>query len=386
MPEAYIKSFHAYLVPNRNFKKIRFFARIEGKEKECSFSIPKLGVEVTVPVDKGIAEAEISVDLDLWSFDNPVLYEVSASIRNDSVFDEIGFREIRVEGKNILLNGKEIYLKGICCHDESSNGGRIASDQERIKVLEVAKDLGCNALRLTHYPHNERMAKLADRYGILLWEEIPVYWLLDFTNPETYKNAENQLSELIERDYNRASVIIWSVGNENPDTDERLSFMKSLILQAKSLDFTRLVSAACLFDIETMQVQDRLMKYVDIIAFNEYYGWYFRDYSGLKSLLKNTEVDKPLMITETGGGAEAGFHGDAEELFTEEHQARIYEKQIEYSDNKIQGLFPWILFDFRSPVRMNDHQKFCNIKGIVAIDKERRKEAFSVLQAYYKSK
>jgi beta-glucuronidase len=386
VPNTYIQSFHAYLVPDGSFGNICLISKVCGFGKECSFSIPQLGVNVTVPIVDGIAKTLVSADFEIWSPDHPVLYEVLSSAGDDIVFDEVGFREIQVSGKQIMLNGKEVYLKGICYHDESIDGGRIVSDKERMKILQIAKELGCNALRLTHYPHNERMAKLADKWGILLWEEIPVYWLLDFNNPHTYKNAENQLCELIERDFNRASVIIWSVGNENPDTDERLQFMKKLTFQAKSMDPTRLVSAACLFNLDTMSVQDRLTEYIDIISFNEYYGWYLRDYSGLKTLLENTHVDKPLMITETGGGAEFGFHGDPEELFTEEHQAQIYEKQIEYSDGKIQGLFPWILFDFKSPVRMNDHQKFRNTKGIVAMDKERKKLAFKVLQAYYTSR
>jgi len=385
VPETFIQSFHAYLVPDGEFRNICFVARICGNAKECAFSIPQLDVEVTAQIIEGIAQTKVSVNISLWSPDNPILYNVSASVIDDKVFDEVGFREIRVSGKQILLNGKEVFLKGICVHDESDKGGRIASDDERLKILRVAKELGCNTLRLTHYPHNERMSKLADRNGILLWEEIPVYWLLDFNNIDTYNNAENQLSELIERDYNRASVIIWSVGNENPDTDERLQFMRNLVIKAKVLDSTRPVSAACLFDQDTMRVQDRLADYIDIVSFNEYYGWYLRDYDGLNTLFNNTQVNKPLMITETGGGAAFGFHGDAEELFTEEHQARIYEKQIQYSNGKIQGLFPWILFDFRSPVRMNNFQKFKNIKGIVSMDKENKKLAFKVLQNYYLS-
>lgn len=94
--------------------------------------------------------------------------------------------------------------------------------------FNLAKQMNCNFMRLAHYPHTEKAARIADKVGILLWEEVPVYWAIDFKNHDTYKNAENQLTELILRDTNRASVIIWSVGNENADTDDRLEFMSSL--------------------------------------------------------------------------------------------------------------------------------------------------------------
>ena len=230
------------------------------------------------------------------------------------------------------------------------------------------------------------MAVLADQAGMMLWEEIPVYWALDFENPETYSNAENQMRELMFRDKNRASVVIWSVGNENPDIQSRLDFMKGLLETCRNYDPTRLTSAACLVDVNTMCVKDRLAEFVDVVAFNEYYGWYYRDYEGVKVILDNTSIDKPMVITETGAGAKAGHHGGAEELFTEEHQERVYENQIRYTDGRIQGMFPWVLFDFISPIRKHPMQGGKNSKGLVAMDKATRKKAFYVMQEYYRNK
>ncbi len=380
VPERHIRDFRISLVPDGTFSRIKVSAETEG-DGDVTLSIPGLSINVRFR-----GETVIETSPRLWSPEDPYLYDVSLSFGVDRVSDKIGFREIRREGKKILLNGKEIFLKGICCHEESSSGGRTLSDDERLQILRTARDLGCNALRLTHYPHSGRMAQLADQEGILLWEEIPVYWLIDFANKETFLNASNQLRELIRRDYNRASAIIWSVGNENPDTDERYAFMKGLADTAREMDDTRLISAACLVNIDRMAVSDRLSEVVDIVSFNEYYGWYFRDYEGVARILENTCVDKPLMITETGAGAKAGYHGGDEELFTEEHQAKVYRKQIEYTDGKIQGLFPWILFDFESPIRMNPYQEDHNIKGVAAKDKKTRKMAFSVLQKYYRSR
>ena len=105
--------------------------------------------------------------------------------------------------------GKEIFLKGISCHEESVENGKALSIDEIRENLKIAKELGCNFVRLAHYPHSRETARLADELGMMLWEEIPVYWAIDFGNPETFADAQNQMTELILRDWRRASVIIW---------------------------------------------------------------------------------------------------------------------------------------------------------------------------------
>lgn len=388
VPQVFIKDFTCRLVPDSDFGKIEMSVKLSAPAAGpvCRFSIPELDIDESAAVDEqGEAVLAASACPVLWSPQTPRRYQVSASCGGDLVTDLIGFREIKTQGKKILLNGREIFLKGICCHEESRDGGRTLCDEERMEIINTAKEMGCNALRLTHYPHSERMAQLADRHGLLLWEEIPVYWALDFSNEHTYLNAQNQMRELIMRDKNRASVIIWSVGNENPDTEERLTFMRRLIETCKACDPTRLVSAACLVDVDTMSVRDRLSEFVDIIAFNEYYGWYHRDYEGIDQILNNTVTDKPLAVTETGAGAKTGHFGGGEELFTEEHQERVYQQQIRYTRGRVQGFFPWILFDFISPIRMNPMQGGKNSKGIVDMDKRRRKKAFYVMQEYYQN-
>lgn len=389
LPPVFIKDFFCYLMPNTNFEKIEMKIKLssEAAGQICRFSIAELGINEQVSTDeRGEAVLRVSAHPELWSPQNPRLYTVALSCGEDRIEDLIGFREIRIQGKQILLNGQEIFLKGVCCHEESRDGGRTLSDDERMDIINTAKEMGCNALRLAHYPHSERMSQLADRHGLLLWEEIPVYWAVDFSNEETLLNAQNQMRELIMRDKNRASVIIWGVGNENPDTQERLNFMKQLIDICKEYDQTRPVSAACLVDVDTMSVKDRLTEFVDLVAFNEYYGWYYRDYEGIDEILNNTAVDKPLAITETGAGAKTGHHGGAEELFTEEHQEKVYRKQLEYIDGRLQGFFPWILFDFVSPVRKHPMQGGKNSKGLVDLDKDRKKKAFYVMQEYYREK
>jgi len=219
-----------------------------------------------------------------------------------------------------------------------------------------------------------------------LWEEIPVYWAIDFENQSTYEDAENQLCELITRDYNRASVIIWSVGNENADTDARLEFMKNLAGKVKSIDPSRLVTAACLVNHEKVRIEDRLTKYLDVIGLNEYYGWYKPNFEELEVLGRNSNPDKPVVISEFGAGAKAGHHGSVSEKFTEEYMEHVYEKQIRTIKklDYVKGLTPWILYDFTCPRRQNRYQNGYNRKGLIAEDKETKKKAFFTLQSFYR--
>jgi len=389
VPQIFIKDFSCHLIPDSDFEKIEMkvclSTAIAGQN--CQFSIPELGIdELAVTTENGEATVSVPAHPELWSPETPRLYNISVSSGEDFVEDQVGFREIKIQGKKILLNGKEIFLKGVCCHEESKNGGRTLSDEERMEIINTAKEMGCNALRLAHYPHSERMSRLADQHGMLLWEEIPVYWAIDFMNETTFADAQNQMRELIKRDKNRASVIIWSVGNENPDTEARLSFMKCLAETCKADDPARPVSAACLVDVDTMSVKDRLAEFIDIVSFNQYYGWYYRDYEGVSEILKNSTINKPLVITETGAGAKTGHHGGTEELFTEEHQDKVYQKQIEYTTGKLQGFFPWILFDFISPIRKHPMQGGKNSKGLVDMDKKTKKKAFYTMQNYYEKR
>lgn len=110
------------------------------------------------------------------------------------VRDRIGFRTIERRGTEIFLNGEPIFLRGISVHEDDRDTGKVTSDEDIRRRFAHAKELGCNFLRLAHYPHHERAAEIADALGLLLWEEIPVYWAIDFENPATLRDANNQLT------------------------------------------------------------------------------------------------------------------------------------------------------------------------------------------------
>lgn len=397
VPGLFIKDFRIGLVRDGSYKNIeaKVVVSDESYSGEAIISIPELNVTEAIKIENGAGSHVITVSddaeneaggLELWSPENPKLYDVNVKLESDEVNDRVGFREIRVEGREIILNGKPMFLRGISCHEDSVPNGKALSTEERIENIKIAKELGCNFMRIAHYPHHEEMGKLADELGMMLWSEIPVYWAIRFERDKTYDDAHNQLMELISRDYNRASVIIWSVGNENADTDERLSFMKRLADTAHSEDNTRLVSAACLVDSEKNVIADRLAESLDVIGINEYCGWYTPDFEKLPQLLNNSNPDKPVIITEFGADALPGHHGTVDDKGCEECQADVYRKQVDVLSKipYIKGMTPWILYDFRCPRRTHFLQKYYNRKGLLSADKTYRKQAFYVLQEFYK--
>lgn len=386
VPAVYIRRFKIALKTDHCYNKI--IARVELSDMintSAELRIHELNIWEKINIVRGVGETEIIAHPELWSPEAPRLYDVSLTCNEDAVSDRVGFRELLVRGRNIMLNGNEIFLKGVSCHEDSPFNGKALTDEEITGNLRLAKELGCNYMRAAHYPHSEKLARYADRMGMLLWEEIPVYWAIDFSNAATMEDAGNQLSELIDRDYNRASVIVWSVGNENQDSDERFRFMGGLADLAHELDTTRPVSAACLISWNTLSIADRLAEKLDIIGLNEYFGWYDPNFALIEKLFENSNPAKPVIITEFGADAKAGFHGDKSVKGTEECQAYIYEQQLEVLGriSYVKGMTPWILHDFNCPRRTSYIQNYYNTKGLVSADRQNIKPAFYVLQRFY---
>lgn len=389
LPKSYIKDFTISLEKD-SLEHIRCEVEVsDAADENVLIKIPELHIDETILLKKGKGSIVLKPDaMKLWSPESPQLYAVSLEYKEDIIHEQIGLRQIKTVGQDILLNGKPIYLNGISLHEESVTNGKAVTEEEILENIKLAKEMNCNYMRLAHYPHTERVAQLADELGMMLWEEIPVYWAIDFENKMTMEDAQNQLSELIKRDKNRASVIIWSVGNENPDTDARLSFMSKLAQHAKALDPTRLISAACLVNHVDLKIQDRLEAYLDVIGVNEYYGWYEPDFKKLVQLLKNSNPQKPVIISEFGGDGATGHYGTIDEMGTETCQENIYKNQIEMFKITpyIKGISPWILFDFRCPRRHAKFQNGYNIKGLLSADKKHKKLAFYVMQEFYKNR
>jgi beta-glucuronidase len=326
-----------------------------------------------------------------WSPEDPKLYSVTISGSTDRIADRIGFRTIETRGRDILLNGKSVFFRGVSVHDENPLiPGRLRGSGDMRMLLQWAKDMNCNYVRLAHYPHSEEMIRLADEMGLMVWAEVPVYWTISWENAATYANANKQLTDLIVRDKNRASVVVWSIGNETPVSEPRNVFMSKLADAARGLDNSRLIGAALEVHRKGSEVtvEDPLADKLDLASFNEYAGWYWASNKDMLNFHFNIPYNKPVMITEFGADALGGFHGDSDTRWSEEYQDQLYKNQFKMLDAipGLRGMTPWVLVDFRSPRRPHPYyQDFWNRKGLIS-ETGKRKQAFYTLKSYYEKK
>jgi len=310
VPETFVQDYSVQLEKG-SMRQIKGWLQLNGPQLQqtVTIRIAEAGLSQTVQTDsKGRGEFSFTADLTLWSPENPKLYRVEITSESDQVIDHIGFRSIEARGTNILLNGKPIFLRGISIHEEApTRPGRAWSEDDARTLLSWAKELDCNFVRLAHYPHNEAMLRVADQMGLMVWAEVPVYWTIQWENPKTLYNAENQLKEMIARDHNRAALIIYSVANETPISDARNRFLRQLIQDAHAADPARLVSAALqasqLADGNrmTIRINDPIANDLDVLGNNEYIGWYVGRPENTDSIDWTSEYDKPLIMSEFGG-------------------------------------------------------------------------------------
>ena len=393
VPETFIRDYFIQLAKGLT-DEIHGWIQLDGKSfsQDVQIRIPEAGIVKLVKTDKsGYAAFTVKSKFTLWSPDNPKLYDVTIFSQTDTVKDKIGFRNIDAIGTKILLNGKKIFLRGISIHEEAPiRNGRAYSKEDADTLLGWAKQLGCNFVRLAHYPHNENMIREAEKMGILVWSEIPVYWTILWQNAAVMENASSQLRETITRDKNRAPIIFWSIANETPRGDDRLRFLKTLSDEARSMDSTRLITAATethYINPNTIMIDDPLGKYLDVLGCNEYIGWYDGLPAKADTINWKTAYDKPLVISEFGGDAKFGLHADTSTIWSEEFQENLYKHQIGMLKRIpfLQGMTPWILMDFRSPRRvLPGIQDFFNRKGLISNLGEKKK-AFFILQDFYRS-
>jgi beta-glucuronidase len=406
VPEQFIDDYDLHL-SREDHGLIEGYVHVEGAPAgtQVTVAIPELNAKALVTTDAD-SRAVVSMPvqhLSLWSPENPKLYKVelatAAGPGEDSLTDEMGFRTIETRGTQILLNGKPVFLRGVSIHAEAPyRTGRAYSEKDVDTLLGWAKEMGCNYVRLVHYPHDERMTRAADRLGILVWSEIPDYWALEFDNPAVLPKSEQQISEMIRRDRDKASIILWSVANETPNNEARTKYLTTMAALTHKLDPTRLVTAALLVRTEknpaggtTKIVDDPLGNVLDVIGANEYVGWYEQGLAGVDTTNWDIRYQKPLIMSEWGGGAKAGLHAPAgsatPDIWTEEYQADLYRHQIAMLNRipQLRGTSPWVLMDFRSPRRLNPGiQDNFNRKGLISEQGE-KKQAFFVLQKAYRS-
>jgi beta-glucuronidase len=394
VPETFIDQYDLHL-SRTEASQIEGWVHVAGGQPgaKVEVEIPELGAKTSaIAGEDGRAAIRVSTTgLERWSPETPRLYKVRVHAGQDAIEDLIGFRTIETRGTEILLNGKPIFLRGIAIHAEAPyRTGRVNTDKDAETLLGWAKELGCNFVRLAHYPHDEIMLRAADRMGLLVWSENPVYWAVQFDNPKALTKAEQQLDEEIGTSRNHAAIILWSMANETPNNEARTEFIEAEADHARQLDPTRLITAALLVHGEghTKIIDDPLGKALDVIGFNEYIGWYEGHPESSDMTEWRIAYEKPLIVSEFGGGAKAGLHGGENDRWTEEYQANIYRHQLGMLNKipQLRGMSPWILMDFRSPLRtLSGIQDGFNRKGLIS-DQGQKKSAFSILQKAYVDK
>ncbi|MGS2765033.1 glycoside hydrolase family 2 protein [Sinomicrobium sp. M5D2P9] len=379
---------------------VQGWVRLNGPEaaQKINIRIPELNIVFDTKTDgKGVAHIEFSSDFDLWSPENPKRYKVIVESETDTVTDHIGFRSIEVQGDKILLNGQPVFLKAVNIHEENPyEGNRAYSTEDARQLLTPAKELGCNLVRLVHYPHSENMVKEAEKMGLMVWNELPVYQNIRFSDSLVPQKMENMLNEMVRRDRNRCGVVIWALSNETyPGTSGRNNALAELTRKCRAADPTRLVTHVTNtqnYENNTFEVKDSLYLHSDIVSINQYIGWYIPWQGRPADTRWNIAFpDKPVFISEFGGEALYGSNnGPADEAayWTEGYQEKIYTDQVEMFGTipNLAGVCPWLLFDYRSLGRMHPvYQQGYNRKGLLS-EKGDKKKAWYIMKKYFKNK
>jgi beta-glucuronidase len=291
----------------------------------------------------------------------PNLYHVTVTLGwKGEDFDEydlsVGMRTVAVSGRKLLLNGKPVFMKGFGKHEDFMVIGKGLNHALIVKDFSLMEWIGANSFRTSHYPYSEEVLDYADRRGILVIDETPMVGLMKRNYCQEYlEKCKGIIHDLVDRDRNHPSVIMWSVANEPTSAEkEAEDFFKELYSFTKSLDDTRPVTLVTCMGID----EDVAIKYFDVICLNRYYGWY--SYPGqLDEASKALEADlehcsrkfeKPIMVTEFGADAVAGMHSDPPRQFTEEYQAEMLTQQYKIMSGKdyVIGSHVWAFADFKT--------------------------------------
>jgi len=367
--------------------------------------------EVSVRFSGGMGKATIKIPkVRLWSLEDPFLYSVTVTLNQgnrliDRYVTGTGVRTIAATDKQILLNGKPVFLKGFGKHEDFPVYGRGVAYPVMIKDFSLLKWVGANSFRTSHYPYDEEYMNMADREGILVIDEIPAVGL--FFHGDSIQLQQRQalckqyINELIARDKNHPSVIMWSIANEPfpanlgmmtsgqevKGEDRAIPSLKELIGEAKRLDSTRLATF-----VGVMGGPSDWLALGDVVCVNRYWGWYSNpgDIKTGASMLSaelnrlHRKLQKPIIVTEFGADTYPGNHADQAEMFSEEYQTAFIKAYLDVADAKdfIAGMHVWAFADFKTSqgiVRFNG----MNYKGVFTRDR-RPKMAAHYLRSRWK--
>ncbi|MEM2678061.1 MAG: glycoside hydrolase family 2 TIM barrel-domain containing protein [Thermofilaceae archaeon] len=321
-------------------------------------SAPLAELAREVELRAGISVFEVRLDgleVPEWSPENPRLYVVGAQLVVDGLvvdelYEQFGFRTVGVSGGRITINGEPVFLRGVARHEDHPAYGRSMPPELIYGDLVIVKEVGANFLRTAHYPNHPLTYVYADRLGLLVWEEIPVYWFdcAGFRVVMERGVAEQMLLEMIFRDFNRPSIIIWSFANECACREERVAYLRRMRELAKRIDPTRLLTQAVRWDPTD---DTSLRAGLDVLAVNMYFGVFYgriEDLDGAIQELRSRYPSLPLLISEFGYWSGGGV-GEAGQL---EYFIKAW-RIVKSRAGELAGAVWWTIFDYDSMIVFN---------------------------------
>lgn len=332
----------------------------------------------------------------LWQgLDDPYLYTARFNlIKEDDAIDQIdiyfAFREFYVDiDKGFFLNGKSYPLRGVSRHQDRLDKGYAISEEDHEEDILLIKELGANTIRLAHYQHDEYFYNLCDKYGFIVWAEIP--FISRFMPGEEAKNNTlQQMKELIKQNFNHPSICFWGISNEitiGKDSDDLLQNLKELNHFAKELDPSRLTTMA---QLSMLPMDSEHNQITDLLSYNHYFGWYggsVEENGPWLDKFHKLYPNRPLGISEYGAEGIVKWHSYEPERrdYTEEYQAIYHEKMLECIEARpyLWATHVWNMFDFAADARDEGGIKGRNNKGLMTYDRSLRKDSFYLYKAYW---
>ncbi|HZG74427.1 MAG TPA: glycoside hydrolase family 2 TIM barrel-domain containing protein [Paenibacillus sp.] len=336
------------------------------------------------------------VDPVLWhGVERPYLYTATVAIEadgriRDSREIEVGFRTIEATtDRGLLLNGTPLKLNGVCRHQDFAGAGNAVTKAHMEQDMALIREVGANSVRLAHYQHDEYFYRLCDRYGLLVWAEIPFISVPSTKDPEN-RNAVEQLERLVKQAYNHPSIYCWGVQNEITiavETEHTHTAIQKLVRLANEMDPARYTAQANINGVEDDSV---INGYTDLVGYNLYYGWYYGEVKDLQErfdAFHAANPDVPLILSEYGVDTNPRFHAYTPKVkdYTEEYQLLFHHNALEAIAARpyVIGGYVWNMFDFGSANRREGGEVGRNLKGLVTFDRKLKKDAFYLYKAYW---
>lgn len=364
-------------------------ATVELLGKTLSFGIPENG---------DVTQTAEFTDVQVWSPENPALYIAKATLFEgetpaDDLYERFGFREIKVVGDKIMLNGKPLFIKGFNRHEDFGGIGCAVPESIMNMDIDIILSTGANLIRTSHYPNDERFLDLCDERGVLVWEESHArqLYLPRMQLPHYRKQSADCIYEMITNHYNHPSIIMWGILNEcETYSDFAVECYRKQIAQIKSLDRSRPTTQAT-----NKYCKDQTHDQPDILSFNLYNGWYYDDdpkefLAKIKAYAdENGGAGKPYIVSEFGAAAIYGYRSFAEVKYSEERQAKILCNLIDAfsSVDYVSGLIVWLYADSRVDSDFsawNSRPKAQNNKGVVDTYRQPKMAYYAVRDAFTK--